>query len=104
MPDGFLWQKKKMSTDFDIRHYNPESFCAHCFIEQQCSFEWDTDRPRASGHSYQGTPPPDPDCPVRVWNCRLKNPHEIKTLAVKSSKLIFLGYERGQEARREDTL
>lgn len=27
MPDGFLWQKKKMSTDFDIRHYNPVFLC-----------------------------------------------------------------------------
>lgn len=33
-----------------------------------------------------------------MLNCWLKNPHEIKTLAVKSNKLIFSGYEQGQEA------
>lgn len=56
-----------------------------------------------TGQEPQGTvikepPPPDPDGPVGVGNCRPKNPHEIKTLAVKSSKLIFSGYEQGQEA------
>lgn len=96
---GFYGKRKRMSTDFDIRHYNPESFRARCFIEHQCSFEWDMDWPRASGHSYQGTPSPWPRWPCKCVELLAEKPPWDQDLGCEVQQIDLLRVGAGSRSR-----